>query len=360
MATSGKRQMTRKFLEAHTGDWSQFAGVRRYQAEEGRAAGSSFAEVWTGGGLHFTVALGRALDISSAFFNGKSLCWRSPAGDANAGLYDPQGLGWLKGFFGGLLTTCGLNHQGGPADVGGKHYGLHGPISNTPAEEVSCRTEWRGDDFVVVISGKVRQAQLFGEKLMLHRTITAQAFDKRIFIHDVVENTGHQRESLALLYHINPGYPVVEDGSRLLIDVAKIAPLTEHAADGIEDFDKFHAPTKGYAEKVYFITPKPAKNGEDVAAVVNKTRNLGVYVKWRHSEMPCFGEWKQMGYRDYVVGIEPCTIWGWPRKKLLDEKLMPYIAAGEKREFHVEIGVLDGRAEVDALAAKTGARGTKR
>ena len=65
---------SKKFLEAHTGDDSQVAGVRRFCLEEGRAAGSSFAEVWTGGGLRFTVALGRALDISDAFYNGKSLC----------------------------------------------------------------------------------------------------------------------------------------------------------------------------------------------------------------------------------------------------------------------------------------------
>jgi len=351
MAKTVDVRKTRKFLEAHTGDTSQFAGVRRFRMEEGRAAGASFAEVWTGAGLNFTVAIGRALDISDAFYNGRSLCWRSPAGDAHAGLYDPQGLGWLKTFFGGLVTTCGIVHQGGPADVGGKHYGLHGPISNTPAEEVCCRTEWRDNDFVITVSGKVREAQLFGEKLMLHRTITAHAFEKRFFIHDVVENTGHQEEPLMLLYHINPGYPVVEDGSRLLINVDKMEPMTPHAAEGMKDYDKFHAPTVGYFEKVYFITPKPARGGEDAAAVVNRARDFGLYVKWRHDEMPCFGEWKMMGYRDYVVGIEPCTIWGMPRQKLLDRKMMPYIGAGKTREFHVEIGVLAGGADVEEFAA---------
>jgi len=337
---------SRKFLEAHTGDDSQVAGVRRFCLEEGRAAGSSFAEVWTGGGLRFTVALGRALDISDAFYNGKSLCWRSPAGDAAAGLYDPQGLGWLKTFPGGLLATCGLTHAGAPAAVDGKHYGLHGPISNTPAEEVSCRTRWDGDDLLVSVSGKVRQAVLFGEKLMLHRTIEAHAFDKRIFIHDVVENTSHERAPLALLYHFNPGYPLVEDGSTLLVNAELVEPMTPRSADGIGDYQKFGKPVKGFQEQVYFITLGPDRRGNDTAAIVNRSRNFGLYLKWPHDELPCFGEWKMMGYRDYVVGMEPCTVFIRPRKQILDGKLMPYLAAGKSREFHVEVGVLDGAAEV--------------
>jgi len=346
----------RRFLESHTGDDSQFAGVRRFTTDEGRAAGASYAHVWTAAGLTFTVAIGRALDISDAFYRGRSLAWRSPAGDAAAGLYDPQGLGWLKTFFGGLLTTCGLTHAGGPADVGGKHYGLHGPISNTPAEEASCRTEWRGDDFVITVSGKVRQAVLFGEKLMLHRTIRAHAFDKRIFIHDVVENTSHERAPLVLLYHVNAGYPVVEDGARLLVDAASVEPVTPHAAEAVKDYSDFHAPQKGAGERVYFITTRPDRRGNDAAALVNRARDFGLYVKWRHDELPCLVEWKMMGWRDYVVGIEPCTAFIRPRNQLVARRLMPYLAAGKSREFHLEISAIDGRAEARAIAAGIGTR----
>ena len=348
------KKLSRKFLEARTGDDSQLASVRRFRLEEGRASGASFAEVRTATGLEFTVALDRALDISDAFYKGKSLCWRSPSGDAAPGLYDPQGLGWLKTFFGGLLTTCGLTHAGGPADVGGKHYGLHGPISNTPAEVVSCRSQWRRDDLALTVSGRVRQAVLFGEKLMLHRTIEAHAFEKRIVIHDIVENTSHERAPLVLLYHFNPGWPVVEDGSRLLVNAAVVEPVSAHAADGIGDFDRFHGPVKGFAEKVYFITLEPDAKGNVGCILTNKARDFGLYWKWRHKELPCLCEWKMMGYRDYVVGIEPATAFIRPRKQLLDRKLMPYLAAGKSREFHIELGVLDGRGEVASVAAGMG------
>lgn len=348
-------QPTRRFIEAHTGDDSQLASVRRFRLEEGRAAGSSFAEVRTGTGLEFTVALDRALDISDASYNGKSLCWRSPSGDASPGLYEPQGLGWLRTFFGGLLTTCGLTHAGGPADLDGKHYGLHGRISHTPAEEVACKSSWSGDTLVFEVSGKVRQAILFGEKLSLHRTILSSAQSKSIVIRDIVENTSHERAPLMLLYHFNIGWPVIENGSSLAIAAECVEPVTAHAVRGIEDFDKFHAPTKGYSEKVYFITPKPDRAGAVTCAVVNRAKNFGLMLGWHADELPCLCEWKMMGYRDYVVGIEPSTVFIRPRKELLDKKLMPWLSPGKSRDFTLELTVLDGRTEVNAaMAAASG------
>jgi len=351
------RRPTRRQIEAVTGDDSQIAGVRRFRAEEGRAAGASFAEVWTGSGFRYTVALDRAMDISSASHNGRSLCWRSPGGDAAPGLYDPRGLGWLKTFFGGLLTTCGLTHTGAPMDFEGKHYGLHGPIANTPAEEVACRSRWEGNDLVITVSGRVRQAQLFGEKLMLHRTIETRAFAGRLTIHDVVENTARERAPLMMMYHINAGWPVLEDGSRLYVDAEMVEPFDGHAKEGLSEYDRFHAPVKGYREMCYFITPKADRRGETTAAVVNKARNFGLYVKWRPEELPCMVEWKMMGYRDYVVGVEPATVGDRPRDELIKSGRMPHLRGGGSREFHLEIGVLDGRGEVDAAARKTGRKG---
>ncbi len=354
MAKKDDGRRARRFLEAHTGDESQFAGVRRFRIEEGRAAGSSFAEVATGSGFVFTVALDRALDISRASFNGKSLCWRSPGGDASPGLYDPEGLGWLKTFFGGLVTTCGLTHTGAPMDFKGKHYGLHGPIANTPAEEVACRSRWEGNDLVNSVSGKVRQAVLFGEKLMLHRRIETRAFAKSLSINDTVENTGHERAPLMIMYHVNAGWPVLEDGSRLLLNADVVEPFDDHAKDGIEKYDRFHAPTRGYREKCYLITPRPDRRGDNFAAVVNRARDFGLYLKWQAAELPHLVEWKMMGYRDYVVGVEPCTVHDLPRDELIRRKMMPYLGPGKSRELHLEIGVLDGRGEVREAARRAG------
>src|SRR5918993_789314 len=64
---------------------------------------------------------------------GNRIAWLSHGGitsPASSG----KGLDWLSSFGGGLFTTCGLSHVGGPeADKFGER-GLHGRISNLKAE----------------------------------------------------------------------------------------------------------------------------------------------------------------------------------------------------------------------------------
>jgi hypothetical protein len=200
----------------------------------------------------------------------------------------------------------------------------------------------------------VRQAVLFGEKLMLHRTIEARAFAKSLTIRDVVENTGHARSPLMVMYHINAGWPVVEDGSRLLVDAEVVEPFDDWAKEGLEEFNRFHAPVRGYREKCYLITPKPDRRGRNFAAVVNRARNFGLYVMWDAATLPRLVEWKMMGYRDYVVGVEPCTVYDLPRDELERRKMMPYLPAGGRREFRLELGVLDGREAVRNVGGRKG------
>ena len=68
---------------------------------------STFAiDVDTGaGGLRFTVLPDRGLDISLASYKGNNLSFLTPAGETHPAFYEPGGLGWLRTFTGGLLTT---------------------------------------------------------------------------------------------------------------------------------------------------------------------------------------------------------------------------------------------------------------
>jgi len=53
----------------------------------------------------------------------------------------------------------------------GESFGVHGRISNTPAEEVCARVDWSDDVPVLTITGRMREARLFGENLVLERNI---------------------------------------------------------------------------------------------------------------------------------------------------------------------------------------------
>ena len=93
---------------------SQLAGARKAELVEGMERGSDLIEVFNASGLCFSVVPGRALDIASAHYKGMSLCFRSSTGDVGPAFYEPQGNGWLRGFFGGLTVSCGMTFTGHP------------------------------------------------------------------------------------------------------------------------------------------------------------------------------------------------------------------------------------------------------
>ena len=87
--------------------------------------------------------------------------------------FEEPGLGWLRNFPGGLVTTCGLTYAGAPCEDNGEKLGLHGRFSNTPASNVWVDGEWEGDDYRMWAVGKIRESRLFGENILLKRKVSA-------------------------------------------------------------------------------------------------------------------------------------------------------------------------------------------
>ena len=75
-----------------------------------------------------------------------------------------------------MLTTCGLTNAG-PACAGDLGIlkdvplGLHGGISNTPADNVCTRVEWRDGRYALTISGRASRSS---RALMHHRHRSGQ------------------------------------------------------------------------------------------------------------------------------------------------------------------------------------------
>jgi hypothetical protein len=61
-----------------------------------------------------------------------------------------------------------------------------------------------------------------------------------------------------------------------------------------------------------------------------------------------------MGEGDYVAALEPCNAPCLNRAVLRGRGLLPFLEPGETRELRVEIGVLEGEAEIQAFAARAG------
>src|SRR5947209_4287928 len=196
-------QLTRRQIESSIGKHDQIGGILPFELTEGRARGVRALRFTTGSGLTFTSLADRALDLAHAEYCGVPLCWRSPNGDAAPSYYDPDDGRWLRMFFGGLMTTCGLTNFGPAGHDQYGSFGLHGRINCLPAESVSCSQDWEGDECVLEVRGTVRQTRVFGEDLQLQRRISTRLGAGSLRIEDTVTNNGFARTPHMMLYHCN-------------------------------------------------------------------------------------------------------------------------------------------------------------
>lgn len=354
MITLFGRSWTRDEIRAAVGDLSQIAGARLYRLAEGFEEGTLAADVYTGSGLEFTVLPSRGMDVTRASFRGIPLAWTSAQTSRHPAYYEPEGLGWLRSFPGGLMTTCGLSWMGAPDEDGGQPLGLHGRISNTPATAVRASADWEREDYVISVEGCLREAVVFGENLLMKRRIRTTLGSCSFTVEDEVVNEGFERAPLMLLYHCNVGFPVVADGALVVVPARETCPRDAEAADGLESWSRLHGPKPGYREKVYFHTVEPGPDGTATAAVVNPTlgSGLAVFVRYRPEQLPCFVQWKMLGAGTYVVGLEPGNALVLGRSKEREAGRLQTLEPGEERRFTLEIGVLEG----DAALAMAGDR----
>jgi hypothetical protein len=351
MARLFGEEITRRDLLQRLGSMRQVAGIELAVLDDGVETGVRVANIATGSGFRFRVVISRGLDIADADWRGIPLAWRSPSAIAGPWYFEPEGLGWLRTFFGGLVVTCGLTSAGAPSIDQGKSLGLHGRISNLPASAISISQRWEGDDYIMSLRGQVQEAVIFGENVVLTREITARLGESRLFLRDAVENVGYRTTEHMILYHINGGYPAVAPGGCLISPTLETTPRDAEAETGKEQYAEFSAPVPGYREKVYYHRMVPDRGGRVRAALVNEGfaagHGFGFYVSYHAAQLPRFTEWKMMGQVDYVVGMEPanCLVEGRARER--ERGALQFLEPGERREYELEIGVLE---DAEAIA----------
>jgi hypothetical protein len=344
------RPISRDSLKRRVGHMSQIAGARACVLASGAARGVEAVDVKTGSGFEFTVLPGRGLDIAWASYRGVPLGYISKTGVVSPAFFEERGAsGFLRNFFAGLMTTAGLSNIGVPSAVDGAEFGLHGRISNVPAEDVAISQQWVGDEYRIVVAGTVRQASAFGECLVLRREIATGLGANSLIVRDTVENASVRPEPLALLYHCNFGYPIVSGASRLYATRGGVDPRDAKAAAGLAQHREFGDPQPGYVEECFYHRPE-TKHARAYAAVFNEELGLGAFVRYRTDTLPLLVEWKMLGEQEYVVGLEPGTSLLDGRSELLRRGEAPILAPGETRSFEVEIGVVENRAALEALA----------
>jgi len=343
------KKITKKTISSFVGDISQIADAKEAIMTSGRADGTRVIEVKTGSGLAFTVVPSRCMDIAWAEYKGMPFAHISKSGMANPAFYEKDGLSFLRNFFCGLMTTCGLTYLGAPCVDEGEELGLHGRVSNIPAQDVSVSRQWEEDDYVIRIKGQMHQSCIFFENLVLTREITVKMGGKSIRVHDTVENCGFAESPFMLLYHCNFGYPIVSPDTVLITPKSKVTPRDTEAEKGMGNYTEFQTPTAGYAEQVFYHDMESTADGSIYACLFNEKLGLGAYVKSNKNQLPYLVEWKQMGAGDYVVGLEPSICKPEGRAEARRRGELMFIQSGEIKAFDLELGIVEDREDINNI-----------
>lgn len=297
--------MKKEEILRKVGHMSQVADVRKISFGEGRAAGMKGWQVQNGP-LEFTVMEDKCLDLAQVIYKGIQMNFLSKPGLQGRNHYDTNGGEAQRSIMGGMMFTCGLENICAPYESD-KAYPMHGRIRTTPAEHTGVNTQWRGDFYEMSLHGEMREAELFGENLLLKRKITTTYPGKEIFIEDIIENQGFRGEPAMLLYHFNVGYPLLDKGSRIILPTKKVIPRDEAAAPYVESYHVMEEPKDNEPEYVFLHELAADEEGNTFAAVINENLGLGIRLEFNQKELPYFMEWKSLASGDYVVGLEPAN-----------------------------------------------------
>lgn len=340
MATLYGQKYSQDELRLRSGKMAQLAGVSRYRLQEGPEQDVEICDVRTGSGFRFHVCPSRGMDITFAEYNGKPLCWNSATGVVHPAFYEAQNLGWLRGFPGGLLTTCGFNSFGGPSTDGNEYYGQHDRASYLPATQVRTFEEWNDDEYEIIIEGIVRQTRVFGENLTLTRRISTALGATSFRVHDSLKNEGFETVPAVLLYHCNFGFPVVSEDSVIRMPSTLAEPNCEFSEKTLASWNRFEAPQAKIAERCYFHTMQPDESGTVRAEIWNKKLLFGAFMQYQFTQLPHFTQWKMMGAGTYVNGLEPSNAPLAPRAVLREKNQLPFLEPGETKTFEMELGAI--------------------
>jgi len=321
--------MEKEQILKYIGNQAQVGGTRHYVLSDGWGRNMRCIDIDSGSGLKYTVLPDRGMDISLASFKGINLVYLTCNAETHPAFYEPEKLGWLRTFTGGLLTTCGLTWVGSPVIDEGEELGLHGRYSTIPAKQVADLSQWIDNEYHIKIRGVAEEGFIFGIKMRLERELSTVAGKNSIILTDTVTNFGFKKSSYTILYHMNIGYPMLSENAELFIDPELTTPKDEIAASGIKDFRHFPGPQPGYIEQVFIHRMKPGKDGRTGVILKNKKLGISLSIGFDTATLPYLTQWKMMGEGDYVLGLEPSNIHLNNRKVLRELQQLPYLSPGE-------------------------------
>ena len=338
-------------LMKYMGSMQQAAYIRPLTYAEGRSTGLKAYEV-KNGPLCYKLMADKCLDMCELSYKGVNFSFLSKPGLQGRNAYDTAGDEAIRGIMGGMFFTCGVETICAPCTVDGVDYPMHGRMRTTPGEHLSADAFWAEDGYHLRASAEMREAALFGENMTLRRTVETVYGTKTVTLTDVFENQGYRDEPLMLLYHINLGWPFLDENLRLILPTRKVTPRDAEAEGHEGEYDRMDPPKDNEPEYVFIHDLAPDADGSLRAVAVNEALGLGLEIGWNEANLPYFMEWKSTASGDYVIGLEPAnsSVYGrpWHEERDTVHRLAPF--ATEKNVLTFTI--LDGQDEINQAIQK--------
>lgn len=299
-------------MDGRVSNFQQTASIRRYEMTEGNERGLKVIDC-DNGKLRFLLNESKALDVMQLYHCGQNISFISKNG------FTSRETPFIYRFEGGMVYTCGLDSIGDR-----KGYELHGTLHNIPARVTHAEC---GEDGILV-EAEIADTALFGKNFVFKRRIFSVIGSETLEISDTLENRGTKDEEYCLLYHVNVGYPMLDDGAVMVGAVRKVSPRTAWAAEYIAEREKVFSPVPNQEEMCYFL-----QFDEPKVALINEKLSKKFTLQWSKDTLPHFVQWKSMASGDYALGLEPCT------SELDAGFVYRTLKPGEKIKMHLELSV---------------------
>lgn len=324
-------------MNPYIGHRSQLYGIEEHRLVGGKGDGMRLYEINNGKGMMLTVSPDRNGDITRLRYKGINMSYMSPCGYVAPAYYDSIGSNWLSSFTAGFLTTCGLQAVGNSCEDEGEVLPLHGSIANIPCEQAY----WTEENKELVIHTVAEDETIFGRKLSLSRKLRISTKENSFVIEDIVENNGDRTEPFEILYHMNMGYPLLDEDSIVTIPSVDVQPRDNHAAEAIADWMHIEKPTAGYQERCYYHKFADRKG---MASIYQPKSKVGLTIRFDSVELDGFVEWKMMGVRDYVLGLECGNCYPDGRDVMRTTGMLKFLKPGEEKRYHVKVNLWETEA----------------
>jgi hypothetical protein len=169
---------------------------------------------------------------------------------------------------------------------------------------------------------------------VLRRRIYSAIGSESLRLEDTLVNEGYRTENYCVLYHVNFGYPLLDEGARIVADVAKCDPRTDWARENVATVCEITEPLPEQKETCYFLTfNKPQ------ISLINDKLGKSVTLSYSGDTLPHFVEWKSMACGTYALGFEPTTT------ELDDRFAYKTLDAGESVRFWINLDLKSNAAE---------------